>query len=312
MFCSSMTHLRRSRCGCHIGSTPLLVLLYWLLGACGLQEFPHDQLAGSTDVVDSDNPLTIDGETVAKQDAIAFIHFGHSNMAGRAKTPASLRPYFFTITDPHAWMFHIADGLQPALEPFTASSPDHGMYAGPGTALVKEAAARAPGKHFISLGFGKPSAYCPQFLPGGLHYDRVMEAPRALKGRVTFAAIVIMLGITERHGTDEDTRQFPNCIAKLVTSIREELGVPNLPLLQSDYERPSRGDLRVDSPFARAIIPQIAKVPSVVDHSVIIPTDGIAMTSSRSHHFNMEGYLDWVSRALDLMEDNGWFPWAAE
>jgi hypothetical protein len=293
----------------HLRCTSLLAMC-WLLGACGVQEFPRDKPPGPPGLVHADNLLMSDGKPIAKEDAIAFIHFGHSNMRGKATGPEQLRPYFFSETDPHAWMFHVADELQPALEPFTASSLSVGMYAGPGTALVKKAAARAPGKHFISLGFGKGSAYCSQFLPGGLYYDSVMEAPRALKGRVTFAAIIIMLGITERHGTEEDTQQFPNCIDKLVTSIREELGEPNLPLLQSDYERESWGRLDVDSTFARAIIPQIAKVPSVVDHSVIIPTDGIAMQDD--HHFNMDGYLEWVSRTLQLMQDNGWFPWAAE
>ena len=117
--------------------------------------------------------VTIDlgGTNVAKEDAIAFIHLGHSNMAGRATGPATTKTYF-TTTDPHAWMYHVGKPPELALEPYTAGDDLSGIYGGPGTALLKQAVALAPDKYFVSLGFGKTSAYCSQFLPGSLYYDR--------------------------------------------------------------------------------------------------------------------------------------------
>ncbi len=251
--------------------------------------------------------ITLGNNTVAKENAIAFIHFGHSNMAGRATGPTATRPYFFTESDPHAWMYHVGTPPQPALEPYTADDDTSGLYGGPGTAIVKEAAALAPGKDFISLGFGKESAYCSQFLPGALYYDSLIKAPLAIKDHVTFGAIIIMLGITERHGTAADVSGYSTCINTLVTAVRTDVGRPDLPLLITDYEQEATGTLAVDQPFALSIIPEIHKIPMVVSNSALVPTDGLGMQDD--HHFNFDGHKLWVQRALQIMKDKGWWHW---
>jgi hypothetical protein len=251
--------------------------------------------------------LTLGDATVAKENVIAFIHIGHSNMAGRAIGPTATRPYFFTETDPHAWMYHT--GKPPALakEPDTADDDLSGTYGGPGTALIKQAVGLAPDKYFMSLGFGKESAYCSQFLPGALYYDTLIAAPKAIKDKVTFGAIVIMLGITERHGTAADVTGYSGCINQLVTAIRTDVGRPDLPLLITDYEQLATGDLAIDQPFAQSIIPEIHKIPMVVSNSVLVPTDGLGMQDD--HHFNFDGHKVWTGRLLQIMKDKGWFPW---
>jgi hypothetical protein len=252
--------------------------------------------------------VTIDlgGTNVAKEDAIAFIHIGHSNMAGRAIGPATTKTYF-TTTDPHAWMYHTGKPPELAKEPYTAGDDLSGLYGGPGTALLKQAVELAPDKYFVSLGFGKTSAYCSQFLPGSLYYDSLMEAPLAIKDKVTFAAIVIMLGITERHGTSADISGYAECINKLVTAIRKDVGRPDLPLLITDYEQEASGALSVSSAFAQSIIPEIHKIPMVVSNSVLVPTDGLSMQDD--HHFDFDGHKEWTHRVLQIMKDKGWFPW---
>jgi hypothetical protein len=254
--------------------------------------------------------VTIDlgDKTVAKEDVIAFIHVGHSNMAGRAFGPADARPYFFDETDPHAWMYHAGDPPALAKEPYTAGDDLSGTWGGPGTALLKQAVQMAPDKYFLSLGFGQTSAYCTQFLPGALYYDMLIAAPKAIKDRVTFGAIVIMLGITERHGTSADISGYSDCINKLVTAIRKDVGQPDLPLLITDYEQEASGMLAVSSSFARQIIPEIRKLPSVVSNSVLVPTDGLSMQDD--HHFDFNGHKTWTKRVLDIMKEKGWFPWA--
>jgi hypothetical protein len=250
--------------------------------------------------------IDLGGTTVAKEDAIAFIHLGHSNMAGRAIGPATTKTYF-TTTDPHAWMYHVGKPPELAKEPYTAGDDLSGRYGGPGTALLKQAVELAPDKYFVSLGFAKTSAYCSQFLPGSLYYDSVMEAPLAIKDKVTFAAIVIMLGITERHGTSADISGYADCINKLVTAIRKDVGRPDLPLLITDYEMEASGTLGVSSAFAQSIIPEIHKIPMVVSNSVLVPTDGLSMQDD--HHFDFDGHKEWTHRVLQIMQDKGWFPW---
>jgi hypothetical protein len=244
---------------------------------------------------------------VPKENIIAFIHLGHSNMAGRATGPASEAPYNLTQTDPHAWMYHVGTAMQPALEPHTAGDNGCTACGGPGTPLLKQAAALAPGKYFVSLGYGIGSAYCTQFLPGALYYDALIAAPKAMKGRCIFGGIVIMLGITERHGTAADITGYSTCINQLVTAIRNDVGEPNLPLLITDYEANATGALATDQAFPQSIIPEIRKIPSVVSNSALVPTDGLAMQDD--HHFNYLGHKVWTGRVLQIMKDKGWFPW---
>jgi hypothetical protein len=261
--------------------------------------------------------ITLGTNVVPMEHAVAFIHIGHSNMAGRATVPAGSRAYHFTETDPHAWMYHVAangGGGMPgppalAIEPKTAG--DMPGNAGPGTSLVKQAAALAPNTYFISLGYAVPSAYCSQFVPGALYYDKLMAAPLAIKGKVTFGAIFIYLGITERADEDghtaADTANFPNCINTLVTAIRKDLGVPDLPLIENNYEVEGTGEFLVGGTVYNGIFPQIQKIPTTVTNSVLIPCDGLGMEDD--HHFNLDGQKTWAQRALAMMQTKGWFPW---
>jgi hypothetical protein len=284
---------------------PLMAALVASSG-CGLEEFPHSR-PSVEDQASPEVALDLAGVQITRQDAVAFIHFGHSNMAGRATGPAADRPYFFEETDPHAFMYHVGKPMELALEPYTATDRPERMGGGPGTALVKQAAALAPGTYFISLGYGRSAATCAQYLPGSLYYDAAMEAALAIKDRVTFAAIVIMLGIAEVHGTPADISGFSDCIARLVTAIREDVARPDLPVLISDYEQNATGKLAVDTDFARAIMPQIRSVPERVSNSAVVPTDGLGMQDD--HHFDLTGHKMWTQRVLQIMQDRGWFPW---
>jgi Carbohydrate esterase, sialic acid-specific acetylesterase len=256
--------------------------------------------------------LDLNGTIVAKEDVLAFIHIGHSNMAGRASRPSSERDYFFTEIDAAAWMYK-GGAWSPALEPNTAGDSGNRLggqtLGGPGTALVKQAAALAQDKFVISLGYGVASAYCTQFLPGALYYDQLIESALELKGKVTFAAIVIMLGITERHGTDADIQKYPECINQLTTAIRTDVGEPNLPMLITDYEMGSTGEeLKPDGEYGTKIRPLITQIPSVVSNSALVPTEDLGMQDD--HHFDLAGQKEWSRRALQIMRDKGWAPWA--
>ena len=261
--------------------------------------------------------ITLGTDVVPKEHAVAFIHIGHSNMAGRATSPAASKPYHFSETDPHAYMYHVAangGGGMPgppalAIEPKTAG--DTPGNAGPGTSLVKQAAALAPNTYFISLGYAVPSAYCSQFVPGALYYDKLMAAPLAIKSKVTFGAIFIYLGITERADeaghTAADTANFANCINTLVTAIRKDLGVPDLPLIENNYEVEGTGEFAVGGAVYNGIYPVIQKIPTTVTNSALVPCDGLGMQDD--HHFNLDGQKVWAQRALATMQAKGWFPW---
>jgi hypothetical protein len=268
---------------------------------------------GGTAGAPSGVTVDINGTMLPKENVVAFIHIGHSNMAGRSRSPQASRAYHFTDLDLYAWMFHAPNIWEPAREPNTAGDDGNNAFGtvlgGPGTALVKEAAALAPNHYFVSLGYGRGSAYCSQFKKGGAFYNEYMEAPLALKGKVTFGGIFIMLGITERHGTDDDIQNYPECINTLASDIRSALAEPNLPVLVTDYEMESTGaELSPTGEFAQKIIPRIRAIPTTVANSAVIPTEGLGMQDD--HHFDLDGQREWVRRGLQIMREKGWFPWA--
>jgi hypothetical protein len=242
-------------------------------------------------------------------------------MAGRGVSPANLRPYFFTDTDPHAWMYHSGAGFQPSLEPKTAGDSGNtvnGMVSGGlSTALVKGAVAMNPNKYFVTVPFGAGMAYCSQFLPGGLYYNKAMAGAKEIKDKVTWGGIVLLLGITERHGTQADIDNYPQCMNQLVTAVRTDLGQPNLPFLLNDYEMGTTGPLAPvpSNTFFVAIRPKILMVPSVVSNSVIIPTDNPIVeiqddtSTTDDHHFSLAGHKEYANRVLMTMMSKGWAPW---
>lgn len=124
---------------------------------------------------------------VLRDKAIAFLHIGHSNMAGRATWPAELRPHFYD-TEPRLWVYAGGERFVPAREP-TAPDNQNGQAAGPGMALLRAAMAAGPADAvYLSIGHGHSGTYegvCTAFRRGGLLYDITMKTARELAGKVT-------------------------------------------------------------------------------------------------------------------------------
>jgi hypothetical protein len=255
--------------------------------------------------------ITVAGRFVPKAKALVVLHIGHSNMAGRATTPPELKPFFYD-TDPQLWVYG-KGAFRPALEP-TAPDNQDGQAAGPGMALLRTALAAAPPDTMvISIGHGHSGSfagYCSSFRKGALFYDIVMTPARELKGKVTFAGIFTMFGQSEHNADAAQQARFSDCLKGMAMEMRTDLAEPDLPFMVGDYELGiSRTDIAPTSPFAKRIIAELQLVPGKVPRSVLIPTDGLPMQDD--HHFNMAGHRMWAERAIRLMIDRGWAPWAA-
>ena len=142
-----------------------------------------------------------------------------------------------------------------------------------------------------------------------------MAGALEIKDKVTWAAIMIYLGITERHGTSADVMGYAQCIKKLVTQVRTDLGLPNLPLVINDYEMNTTGPL-APSPtnaFYNAIRPQEEMVPMIVSNSLLIHTETCTIQDDHAttddHHFSLDGHKEYVRLMLQGMKAQGWFPW---
>lgn len=263
--------------------------------------------AGTGGATVSGPGVTINGTFVPKEKAVAFLHFGHSNMRGYARSPSSLNSYFFNTQD-GLWSYKGTFAL--AKEPTAPEANQTSGTAGPGMALLRAAqttAAADSGVQFISIGYGKGSATTVDYAKTGTYYPAFMAWATQLKGKVTFGAIVIMLGITERHLPTSQIPAFPTRVAQLVSDIRADLGEPNLPVLFCDYEMGSTRDLAPTGAVGQQMIPLIKMLPTTVSKLVLVPTDGLGMQDD--HHFNLQGHKDWADRAIMLMKTNGWFPW---
>jgi len=250
--------------------------------------------------------VTINGKFVPKEKAVVFIHFGHSNMRGQASMPASLKPYFYNTQD-GLWTYRGAFAL--AKEPTAPESPF--TTAGPGMAILHSAQdARQPGSdvQFISIGFGKGSATTVDYATTGTYYMTFMNWAKALKGNVTFGAIVVMLGITDgEHLPSEQVPGFPMRMAQIISTIRSDLGEPDLPVMFCDYELGATGHLAPTSPVGVVMQPLIKMLPSVISNLALVNTDGLEMQDD--HHFDMQGHKDWAARLINLMKMKGWYKW---
>jgi hypothetical protein len=254
--------------------------------------------------------INIAGNIVPKEKAIVFIHFGHSNMRGQASTPASLNSFFYT-TQPGLWMYkgQAAGGFVPAKEE-TAPENTTITTAGPGMALLRTAAAAAPADyHFISIGRGNGSSPSTDFVKGGLYYSTFMDRAMELKGKVTFGGIFIMLGITERHLPTAMQPGFPARMQSIIADIRADLGEPNLPVLQCDYEQLATGTLAPTGSVGVVVMPMVRSLPGLIPNLELVPTNGPGFGMQDDHHFDFTGHKLWAERAIGIMQTKGWFPW---
>jgi hypothetical protein len=259
------------------------------------------------------------GAGATRDKVIAFVHIGHSNMAGRATEPASQVPYFFT-TDPRLWSFHGMDmihGTPPwtwrqAKEPLSPDGETLPGQAGPGMAILHAAeAAGQPDQHFISVGHGQSGmnlGYCVSYKKGGILYEIAMAPARQLRGHVTWGGIFTMLGTTERHRDVAEQNGFSDCMAQVAADMRADLGDPNIPFMMSDFEMEATGDTSPNLPYAKIVIAQLRIAETKIPRAALIPTNQLGMEGS--HHFNLAGHKEWGLRGIQILKDKGWAPWA--
>jgi hypothetical protein len=252
--------------------------------------------------------VTINGKFVPKDKAVVFLHFGHSNMRGQATKPSSLMSYFYNTED-GLWSYNGSFKL--AKEP---TAPEGTMsFAGPGMAILHSArAAVGSGSdvQFISVGFGRGSATTVDYAPTDAQsdYAPMIKSAKALKGNVTFGAIVVMLGITDgEHLPSNLVPAFPTRIAEIIQAIRNDLGEKDLPVMFCDYEQMASGTLAPTGSVGKVMQPLVRMLPGMVSKLALVPTDAIEMQDD--HHFDMQGHKDWANRLVMLMQSNGWFPW---
>jgi hypothetical protein len=273
---------------------------------------PPPDAAAAADGAPSGGPsgqLVIGGRALPKDKVLVFLHIGHSNMAGRTNTPATMRPFYFE-THPRLWSF--AGGMwAPAIEPLSGDFLTRGR-AGPGMAILRTGMAMAdPDAVVVSIGKGQDGSRggaCKNYRRGGLLYDYVMGPAKQLKGKVTFAGIFSMLVLMEIYDKPNLPRSH-ECMEGVARDMREDLEDPNIPFMMSDWEMGATGRFSPTLPDAMTARAQLKLAQQNIARSAIIPCEMLPM--SDDHHYDLTGYKIWAERAFGLMQMNGWVPWAA-
>jgi hypothetical protein len=254
--------------------------------------------------------VVINGMPRPREKVIVFLHIGHSNMAGRTDTPASLRPFYFE-THPRLWSFK--QGWKPAVEPLSGDYLTRGR-AGPGMAILRTALSMAaPDALMVSIGHGQDGSRagkCASYRRGGLFYDLVMGPAKQLRGKVTFGGIISMLVLMDVFGDRLMLPRAHECHEGLAREMRADLGDPNIPFLMSDWEMGATGRFDPTLPDAVVAREQLRIAQRNIPRSAIIPTDMLPM--SDNHHFDLTGYKIWAERTFDLIKQGGWGPWIVD
>jgi hypothetical protein len=251
--------------------------------------------------------VVINGMPVPRDKVIVFIHIGHSNMAGRTNTPPELRPFNF---EPHAQLWSFGPGgFVPAKEPLSGDYLTKGR-AGPGMSILHAASALAPDAFMVSIGRGQDGSRggeCKAFRKGGLLYEVVMGPARQLKGKVTFGGIFSMLVLMDIFDKPNLPRAH-ECTEAVAADMRADLEDPSIPFVMSDWEMGAIGQYEPTRPLPAMAREQLRVAQKNIARSVIVPTDMLPM--SDDHHFDLTGYKLWAERALALITQAGWTPWA--
>ena len=266
-----------------------------------------------------------------------FMWYGKSLQPGGQPDPAAdpnPLPY-----SPRLWKFTKEAVFVPAREP-TASDESGDAGAGPGMGLMRALENRYKEQTFVSIGRGQSGqrgGYCAHFLQNNLitgqpwsttppktqedvagnraytFYHEVMTL-RALKlkGKVIFGGIVAMFGSTEdRAGAPVPSPPavpyLSQCLIKIAQTYRAALGDDNIPFLITDFDHGS-GEYAYNGPLGTKCQAQIKLAQSMIPKSAIIPTDKIEMRDD--HHYTMRGHKTWGDTIVEIIDKNGWAPWA--
>jgi hypothetical protein len=267
--------------------------------------------------------LVLGGVNVPKEKVVVYLMIGHSNMAGMDGSHAD------GTAHPHGWTWQMLSTKTwvPAKEtPGTARnglSTGRGI-AGPSMPFLKQMAAAYPDCYFGVVINASQSSTCRgentgtngsgidpddnRYWKGARLYEEIVTAAKAIQADVTLGGIVCMLGSVEATRTTEATcRNFSNDLAQLARDLRADLGNPKLPFLMGEYEQGASGDFTITRPMPAIIASEIRALPTKLDNSASIPSNGIQMLDDH-HYTGNVGQVEFAKRTVAAIQSKGWFP----
>lgn len=266
--------------------------------------------------------ILLGGVEVPKDKFIVYLCIGHSNMAGEDPQHSD------GVTIPHAWNYQWYSTKTWVLAKETPGSMKNGLSGngsgGPSMPFLKAMAAAHPDYYFGIINDASLSATCRgtntglnasntpvdqnRFWKGAALYQNLITAVNDTKGYATFGGLICMLGLVEATRTSDTVcNRFSDDITQMVTDYRSDMGLPNLPYLESEYEDGATGIYAATNPWPSIIRAQIKMVPAKLALSATINTVGIEMIDPE--HFNAtNGQPEFAKRLVAMINSKSWFP----
>jgi len=254
--------------------------------------------------------LDLGGQNVPKDHIIVYLFYGHSNMSGRQGVTSET-----TTTHPRCWNYHITDYSGSGRGWELAHPRLHNDYSpgdnkeGPGMAFLKKMADLHPDYYFGILqnawGGGTVKydiGYGARLWKGQPKYNNLINAANTIKNDVTIGGVVLMLGHIETENRSA-CETFSDDVKTLMTNIRNDLGMPNLPLIMDTvyWGATDRGQ------YEDIMNSQKQLIPGKVGHAAINTHEG---PYQDNRHFTRASIDQWGRITAQMFTDNGWFPYA--
>jgi len=266
--------------------------------------------------------ILLGGVEVPKDKFIVYLCIGHSNMAG--EDPA----HSDGVSIPHGWNYQWYSTKTWVLAKETPGAMQNGLSGngsgGPSMPFLKAMAAAHPDYYFGIINDASLSSTCRgvntglnvsdnpadqnRFWKGAKLYQQLITAVNDTKSYATFGGLICMLGLVEATRTSDTVcNRFSDDITQMVTDFRTDMGLPDLPYLESEYEDGASGIYAITKPWPSIIQAQIKLVPTKLALSATINTVGIEMIDQE--HFNAtNGQPEFAKRLVAMIHSKSWFP----
>jgi len=288
--------------------------------------------------------IALGGISVPKDHFVVYLGIGHCNFAGRNSTTAD------TATNPHAWNYQWDSQGKSDTQWVLAQEHNGGNSAG-NTALgyngLTQRGVGGPSMPFLkgmvqqypgySIGMITNALSCATVrlvtgdtitgVPlsdidtyskagGGNRYKEIIGLAQKVKNDVTFGGIVCMLGLTEvRDGTKAGVSTIKSDFVQMVSDMRSDLGLPNLPFLIGHYEMGATGVFSPTSPLGPIVVKAIDSLPAAIAYCDTVSDPGGPQYGSQyyrdDHHYTTLGQNLWAANAVACIIKHNWFPTAS-